>query len=279
MPRRVLTRRLFVAICAVLFAALLQETARAESGRELSVRDLPVIATGLVTETIDGAVVRVEGIDVDIRLVSIQAPKLPKGRVGFVAWPLAEESREALASLVLGRIVTLHSGTTPRDRNGRVLAHLVRDDGMWIQSEMLLRGWARVYTFADNRRFAADLYAAEQAARSAKRGIWNEPYYAVRGTDPRDLAKDIGTFQVIEGRVASAAKVRGRTYLNFGEDYRSDFTATIPPDAASTFRKSKLDPLALEGKVIRVRGYLRDYNGPVIDLTHPEQLDVDLGSP
>jgi len=62
--------------------------------------------------------------------------------------------------------------------------------------------------------------------------------------------------------------VRGRVYLNFGDDYKSDFTATIPPDASSTFRRSKFDPLALEGKVIRVRGYLRDYNGPVIDLTH-----------
>ena len=42
---------------------------------------------GVVTDVIDGAVIRVEGIDVDIRLVSIQTPKLPLGRPGFRPWP------------------------------------------------------------------------------------------------------------------------------------------------------------------------------------------------
>ena len=234
---------------------------------------LPIIARGKVTEVIDGAVVRVEGIDVDVRLVSIQSPKLPKGRVGFVSWPLADEARDALSSLVIGREVVLHAGSTPRDRNGRILAHIVRDDGLWIQNELLRLGWVRVYTFADNRRFAPELYVSEKVARDAKKGIWSHAFYAIRDANPSHLANDIGTFQVVEGRVVSAAKVRGRTYLNFGEDYRTDFTATIPPDAASTFRRSKFDPLELEGEVIRVRGYLRDYNGPVIDLTHPEQID------
>ncbi len=237
-------------------------------------QSLPVIARGEVTEVVDGAVVRIEGVNVDVRLVSIQAPKLPKGRVGFTPWPLANEAREALADLVLGHNVALHAGTTPRDRNGRILAHVVRSDGLWVQSELLRLGWARVYTFADNRRFAPDLYASEQSARAAERGIWAESYYAIRSANPGALAKDIGTFQVVEGRIVSAARVRGRVYLNFGEDYRSDFTATIPPDAASVFRGAGFDPLELEGKVVRVRGYLRDYNGPVIDLTHPEQIDI-----
>jgi len=219
-------------------------------------------------------VIRIEGIDVDIRLVSIQAPKLPKGRIGFKTWPLADEARAALAGLVEGRSVTLHSGTTPRDRNGRLLAYLVRDDGLWVQQELLRLGWARVYTFADNRRFAAELYEAERAARKAGRGIWSDPYYAVRPADPEILAQDIGTFQIVEGRVTDAAEVRGRVFLNFGDDYRSDFTATIPPDAAGVFRRAAFDPLTLQGKVIRVRGYLRDYNGPVIDVTHPEQIDA-----
>ena len=30
----------------------------------------------------------------------------------------------------------------------------------------------------------------------------------------------------------------------------------------------------MEGKRIRVRGWLRSYNGPVIDVTHPEQIEL-----
>ena len=38
-----------------------------------------------------------------VRLVGIQAPKLPLGRAGFKAWPLAEEAKAALAGLALDR--------------------------------------------------------------------------------------------------------------------------------------------------------------------------------
>jgi hypothetical protein len=40
------------------------------------------------------------------------------------------------------------------------------------------------------------------------------------------------------------------------------------------FTADKLDLLALKGRGVRVRGYLRDFNGPSMDLTHPEQIEV-----
>ena len=147
---------------------------------------------------------------------------------------------------------------------------------LWIQQELLRQGFARVYTFPDNRQLGPELFAAERAARAAKRGIWADAFYAVRDTDPAKLSKDSGTFQIVEGRVISAAKVQARVYLNFGDDYRSDFTASIAPEAVPLFSKAKIDPLAWKGKVIRVRGYLRSFNGPVIDVTHPEQIEADI---
>ncbi len=153
----------------------------------------------------------------------------------------------------------------------------MRDDGLWLQEELLCRGLARVYTFPDNRQLAPELFVAERAARAAHRGMWAEPACAVRTVDPARLANDIGAFHIVEGRIAGTAKVRGRVYLNFGEDFRSDFTATISPNAVPLFTKAKLDPLALKDKVVRVRGYLRNYNGPVIDITHPEQIEIDSG--
>ena len=79
---------------------------------------------------------------------------------------------------------------------------------------------------------------------------------------------------MIEGRVLDAAKVKGTVYLNFGENWRSDFTITIENRARRTFIKSKLDPLSLEGRRIRVRGWLKRRNGPGIKATHPEQIEV-----
>jgi len=232
--------------------------------------------TGPVATIVDGDTVRLKDADADVRLVGIQTPKLPLGRKNFKQWPLADEARAALADLVRGHAVTLRLAPTPKDRNGRVLAHIMRDDGLWVQAEMLRLGWARVYTFPDNRRFAQEMLAAEGEARAAKRGIWSHDYYAVRPTDPTILARDVGTFQIVEGRVVSAAKVRGRVFLNFGDDFKTDVTATIPPDVLPLFTKAGVDPLMLKDKTVRVRGYVRNYNGPSLDLTHPEQLEIGL---
>lgn len=230
--------------------------------------------SGVIGTVHDGDTIRFKNGVADIRLVGIQAPKLPQGRRNPTAWPMADESRAALRGLLEGRSITLRLAPTPKDRNGRILAHLVRDDGLWIQQAMLEAGWARVYTFADNRIFTRELYAAEILAHAARRGIWAHPDYALRTPDPAALKADIGTYQIVEGRVAEAARVRGRIYLNFGDDYRTDFTASIPPEAVPHFTAAQLDPLSLKGRNIRVRGYIRDFNGPSVDLTHPEQIEV-----
>ena len=115
-----------------------------------------------------------------VRLVGIQAPKLPLGRPGFEAWPLADEARAALEELGLGRRVTMYYGGRRSDRYGRSLAHLYRDDGLWLQGEMLALGLARVYSFSDNRASVPEMLAREAAARAAGLGIWRNPFYGVR---------------------------------------------------------------------------------------------------
>jgi len=234
-------------------------------------------STVTVTEVVDGDTVIVspapEGAR-QIRLVGIQAPKLPLGRKGFKAWPLSAESKQALEALVLGRRVAMAFGETRMDRHGRHLAHLVRDDGLWVQGEMLKLGMARVYTFPDNRKLAAEMYAAERAARGQGVGIWRHPFYIPRPADPARLMRELGSFQLVEGRVLDAAKVKGRVYLNFGANWRDDFTATLSSNAARTYAKSGTEATQLQGRRIRVRGWLRKRNGPMIEVTHPEQIEI-----
>jgi micrococcal nuclease len=208
----------------------------------------------------------------EVRLVGLQAPKLPLGRPNFPTWPLAEDAKRALEGLTLHRQVTLSYGGERMDRNRRRLAHLHLDDGTWVQGAMLKAGMARVDTFADNRALAAEMLALEAEARAARGGIWADPFYAIRSVN--NLARDIDSFQVVGGKVLDAAKVKTRVYLNFGTDWRSDFTASIDARALRLFARSGPDPLALEGKTVRVRGWLRPVNGPLIDVTHPEQVEV-----
>ncbi|MEX0923524.1 MAG: thermonuclease family protein [Rhodovibrionaceae bacterium] len=209
----------------------------------------------------------------ELRLVGIQAPKLPLGRTGFEAWPLAEEAKAALAELILGKRLGIAPGPAPLDRHGRLLAQLYdSESGLWIQGALLDRGLARVYSFHDNRVLISEMLARERAARAAGRGIWGKPWYAVRG--PEELAADVGSFQLVEGRVVDAAVVRGRGYLNFGADYRSDFTIALDRDALDRFAAAGLAPSHYIGRRLRVRGWIESFNGPMIEATHPEQIEV-----
>jgi len=245
--------------------------------------------SGICREIVDGDTLVIEmtetapatppeaaaGRRIQIRLVGIQAPKLPLGRPGFAAWPLASEAKAALSGLALGKRLSLSFGGRRLDRHGRLLAQLHTPDGTWIQGEMLSRGLARVYTFSDNRMLAAEMYAKERGAREAKRGIWADPFYAVREAEPPEpLERLAGSFQLVEGRVANAAVVRGRGYLNFGADWKTDFTISIPPTALRLFRGAKIDVAAFAGKRVRVRGWMESYRGPMIEATHPEQIEV-----
>jgi len=152
------------------------------------------------------------------------------------------------------------------------LAHLHTADGLWVQAELLSRGLARVNSYSDNRAMLAELLLFERQARAARRGIWALPRYAVRSV--KETPKFLNSFQIVEGRVKSVAKVRGRIYLNFGSDWRRDFTVTLPPQATRLHIKEGRDPLSYEGKRIRVRGWLKPRNGPMITVTHPEQIEV-----
>ena len=235
---------------------------------------LKELEKGPVAIVKDGDSFRLQGDSIDVRLIGLRAPEIAKGRRNFIDQPMGEDAHHALEALLRGHAVSLRVTAHDHDRNGRILAHAIRDDGLWLETEILREGWARVYTFPDNREFAADLLKAERDARAAKRGIWGNPYYAIRAADPKALLKDLNTYQLVEGKVADTAEVRGRDYLNFGADYKTDFSVAIDKRALALFGQARLDPLLLKGKTIRVRGFIREYNGPIIDVDHPEQIEV-----
>ena len=227
--------------------------------------------TATVTAIVDGDTIILDD-DRQVRLVGIQAPKLPLGRPNFQPWPLADDAKQALSDLVLGHQVRLAYGGRQEDRYGRRLAHLYTLDGGWLQGLLLEQGLARVYSFADNRALISEMLGAEGRARDNRRGIWQHRFYAV--LDHQAAAQHIGEYSLVEGLVMSNAVVRGRGYLNFGADYRTDFTISIAPRDLKSFPDPQSTLDIFQGRRVRVRGWLEWRNGPMINVTHPEQIEV-----
>jgi endonuclease YncB( thermonuclease family) len=234
---------------------------------------------GTVTEVVDGDTVILDN-GIVVRLIGTQAPKLALGRDDFEDWPLADEARNALEALVLGEKIVVRFGGEDTDRYGRSLGQLFTTGGteVWAQQQMLGAGMARVYSFPDNRKCLAELMAAEGRARTMKLGIWADPYYSVRRADrPAALLPLQGHYELVEGRVLNAESAQGRVFLNFGRLWKEDFTAVIDRAALSLFADAGVDPTRLGGALIRVRGWVDSYDGPRIEVTHPEQIEVLAG--
>lgn len=187
---------------------------------------------------------------------------------------LAGEAAAFLVQIADGRTVSLSYPGEPRDRYERAIALVTFEDGTTLQQALVSAGWARVYSWPGETAGIAELLALEAEAREAGRGLWSDPAYRIRTPDPNLLALDLDSVQIVEGRVISTAQVDGRTYLNFGFDYRSDFTISIEARDRRAFETAGIDLLALEGAEVRVRGWIYAMNGPAITIDHPERLEI-----
>lgn len=233
-------------------------------------KGLTPMGEGVVAEAPSGDTLRLAD-GREVRLAGVEAPWAGLG--DSPAGPLAGAARAALEELAAGRGVTLLKAGQELDRHGRALAHVRRDDGLWLQAELLRRGWARVRVWAETRAGATELLAAEAQAKAAGRGLWGHPTYAVRDAAAFPAA-DVGSVQVVRGTVRRAVRLDDRVVLGFGPDWRTDFTVEVTPGDLRGFRKAGLDPLALKGRVVEVRGWVEERDGPCIRVTLPEQVAV-----
>jgi micrococcal nuclease len=208
-----------------------------------------------------------------VRLVSIQAPHLSFAkRPKFKPWAGAMHAKAALKRLISDTSVRLYYGGRKVDRYGRLLAHVRTPKGQWVQGLLLQAGHARVFSFSDNRKLLRRMLALEAKARANKRGIWKFDRYSVL-TDLNANSKP-HSFQIVTGKILTTMIRRRRVYLNFSREWRTDFTISMTRKTLRLFRKSGLDPAELEGKSIRIRGWIRMRNGPLIVVTHPEQIEI-----
>lgn len=241
--------------------------------------------SGQVARVIDGdSLVLANGLKVS--LSAIQAPKPAQkyeDKNKYDAWPLADEARETLRILTAGKTVKLFYGGDKRDRYDRAIAQVFTlnakgEPDIWLQEAMVKAGMARVYSWGGYHQDTQALYRAEISARKAARGIWNsktaDGYYDIRKPDPDPLVQYVDSVQIVEGIIIKTAEVRRTIYLNFGSDYKTDFTIAIPKKSRKHFKQANYDPLTLIGARVRVRGYIELYGGPIIWLNDPERLEV-----
>lgn len=201
---------------------------------------------------------------------------LTDGReVRLAAIEVVDSSRDALQSLVDGHDLQLTRVGSDQDRYGRTVAFVyVGESQQSIQEILVKQGQARVAARVGDKACADILLRSERVARTDRRGLWADPNFAPLRPEHLDrIAGARGQFALVEGKVLSVRESGATIYLNFGRRWTRDFTVTILKRHRRQFAVAGIDPKGLEGRRIRVRGWIEQRGGPVIDAVAPEQIE------
>lgn len=187
------------------------------------------------------------------------------------------QAQDELGAAVLDKKVRVYASGgqgAVLDRYGVAFAYVRGEDGVWIHDHLLSKGlaWASV---PDSGNYKFDIAAKIEAnARAQRLGFWSDPAYAIK--TPDNIHYYSNSFQIVEGKIMSVALKNDYFYINFGEDWKEDFTINMPRKSWRSFNVGSgadFDPELWRGRVIRIRGWVESRNGPMIELTSPQQIE------
>ena len=242
-----------------------------------------ILATALVPLLVCNAVAQAPCKLVDIGTATVSGVRdgrtllLADGReLRLAAIEVTGNSRDLLQQLVGGRSIRLEQLGSAPDRYGRLIAFAYAENTeQSVQHALVAQGQARVSARIGNKACADMLLGAEKAARKARHGIWADPNFApLRPENITRIGAARGQFALVEGKVLSVRESGATIYLNFGRRWTKDFTVTILKRHRREFAAAGIDPKQLEGRPIRVRGWIEQRNGPVIEADAPEQIEL-----
>jgi endonuclease YncB( thermonuclease family) len=265
-------RRLLPALLPVVFAA----SSTLGAGPAVACQIQPDRAR-TVARVIDGATVVLDD-GMTIRLASVLAPTSEDADAERGLWQPELEARAALERLVGSQSVGVAIAGKV-DRYGRLPAHLMligrEPVPVWIQSYLVENGYVRVAPAVEGDPCGRRLLLDERGARTRLLGLWrNAVYRPVDADDVRTLLRRRDTYQIVRGRVLAATLVRGQILLNFGSDWRDDFTVSVSATVRQALNVKGIDAGALSGRFVEARGWIERRNGPMIALRQADELVV-----
>jgi micrococcal nuclease len=161
--RRLLLIALLVAAgCGATVVGGRDDTQGGEAGRTFE---------GRVARVVDGDTIHVDLGDrrEKVRYIGVDTPESVKPNTPVQCY--AKAASAANARLVSGRRVRLELDVEDRDRYGRLLAYVYAGK-VFVNAELVRRGFAVPLTIPPNVRHAGRFRALAREAREAGRGLW-----------------------------------------------------------------------------------------------------------
>lgn len=182
--------------------------------------------------------------------------RLSDGTHGMLAGvvPVGEKAAQ-LPDDWAGKEVHVHEVMQDRYGEAHLWVYRASDDAL-LQTALVAHGFAMAYRHDAALPAALAPFPAPKAAQ----------YTANKAGDA------LNRWAEVRGQLREATITRNGAYLNFGEDWKKDFTIYLPKATLKHFDEDDLR--ALEGKQLSVRGWVHSYYGPRITLHEPSMMKV-----
>jgi len=215
--------------------------------------DLTVLYTGKVKEPPASNYILMDN-EIKYKLAYIKAPS-----------EFENQTKTYLTKLLNGKTITLYQENKALDRYNTAEIIVVDEKGTVAQSTLVSEGLSWAYITKENKALHTELKNIEKEARKNKKGFWGNELYVVKNIN--NVKDFINSYQLVEGIVKSVSTVKNSVYLNFGDNWKEDFTVRFP------YLKNK-DYSNWAGKKILARGWVESYYGPMINIENDAQIDI-----
>lgn len=231
-------------------------------------RDLELIDVGVVIDVLKSDTLRIGKEHKIYKLDNLRMPL----QMNMAARDYLEQN---LKGKTVGVYISGKDVNARKNELGHVIAQIMTQDGKWVQAEMVSLGLAYVTSTTTSRDLVRTLYKYEELGRAQELGLWQFPKYAIK--NDATLRKSLNTFNIYEGVITNTVQDKSFAFLNFGHDAKTDVTVAIKfedqlkfiyPTNPGHFKASDL-----EKRHVRIRGWFEEKDGPMLVITHPEQIE------
>ena len=190
-----------------------------------------------------------------------------------------QEAVDLLSENIKGKNVLVYThgkgGKVIKDRYGIPITQVIKEEeSLWLQKLLISKGLSWAYSTRENNNLMPSLLGFEQTARDNNFGLWSNSKYNLK-TDI-NVKDHLNSYQVVEGTIIDTLVKKDSAYLNFGDDWRTDFTIKFDieywPEFKEKIKNFTID--RLKNKKVRIRGWVQDKNGPLIHLDHFNQIEI-----
>jgi len=129
-----------------------------------------------VIRVVDGdtIVISKDGVNESVRLIGVDTPETvhPTKAVQCFGREASLKTKEWLEGREVHLVID--EGEGERDKYRRLLGYIFRDDGLFINLELIKQGYAYEYTYDSSYKYQAEFMEAEEEAQVTKQGLWDD---------------------------------------------------------------------------------------------------------